>query len=92
MMTMTYFSLSLSAQTSVNVNYEKARFAPAMRWVCPEIEIDNMGTPLIYIATGQNEQMANEIAAVFEYIMRHQQSNKTARSQKSKVVTKRTRR
>jgi len=38
MMTMTYFTLSLSAQTSVNVNYEKARLAPAMRWVCPEIE------------------------------------------------------
>ena len=56
------------------------------------VKIDNMGTPLIYIATGQNEQMANEIAAVFEYILRHQQSNKTARSQKSKVVTKRTRR
>ena len=56
------------------------------------VKIDNMGTPLIYIATGQNKQMANEIAAVFEYILRHQQSNKTAGSQKSKVVTKRTRR
>ena len=53
------------------------------------VKIDNMGTPLIYIATGQNKQMANEIAAVFEYILRHQQSNKTAGSQKSKVVTKR---
>jgi len=56
------------------------------------VKIDNMGTPLIYLATGQNEQMANEIAAVFEYILRHQQSNKTSRPQKSKVVTKRTRR
>ena len=53
------------------------------------VKIDNMGTPLIYIATGQNKQMASEIAAVFEYILRHQQSNKTAGSQKSKVVTKR---
>lgn len=56
------------------------------------VKIDNMGTPLIYIATGQNKQMANEIAAVFEYILRHQQSNKTEGSPKSKAVTKRIRR
>lgn len=56
------------------------------------VKIDNMGTPLIYIATGQNKQMANEIAAVFEYILRHQQSKKNAGSPKSKVVTKRRRR
>jgi hypothetical protein len=45
-----------------------------------------MSTPLIYIATGQNEQKANEIAAVFEYIMRHHSGN--ADTQKSQTVTR----
>lgn len=56
------------------------------------VKIDNMSTPLIYIATGQNEQNANEIAAVFEYILRHHQSNKDTETQKKKVVTRRTKR
>lgn len=56
------------------------------------VKIDNMGTPLIYIATGQNEQKANEIAAVFEYILRHQQGNKAVRNRNSGSVGKRTKR
>ena len=56
------------------------------------VKIDNMGTPLIYIATGQSEQKANEIAAVFEYILRHQQGNKAVRNRNSGSVGKRTKR
>ena len=56
------------------------------------VKIDNMGTPLIYIATGQNEQKANEIAAVFEYILRHQQGSKTVGNKKTGTVGKRTKR
>ena len=53
------------------------------------VKIDDMRTPLIYIATGQNEQKANEIAAVFEYIMRHQNSSKPSAAQKSRTATRR---
>ena len=56
-----------------------------------DIKIDNLSTPFIRIATGQSEYKANEIASVFEYILRHQQSNKTTASQKAKV-TRRTKR
>lgn len=56
------------------------------------VKIDNMGTPLIRIGTGQNEYKATEIASTFEYILRHQQGEKTTRTQKSKVVTRRTKR
>lgn len=55
-----------------------------------KVKIDNLGTPLIYIATGQNEQKAEEIASVFEYIMRHQQSPKGTGTQNPRTVTKRT--
>ena len=57
-----------------------------------KVKIDNLGTPLIYIATGQNEQKAEEIASVFEYIMRHQQSSKSTGNQIPRTVTKRTKR
>ena len=40
------------------------------------VKIDSMSTPLIYISTGENEQKANEVASVFEYILRHQQGNR----------------
>jgi len=51
------------------------------------VKIDNMSTPLIYIATGQNENKANEIAAVFEYILRHQPSKSgKGTTQKTKVI------
>ena len=53
------------------------------------VKIDNMSTPLIYIATGQNEQKANEIAAVFEYIMRHQPGQKSPNTQKARTATRR---
>jgi len=56
------------------------------------VKIDNMGTPLIRIGTGQNEYKATEIASTFEYILRHQQKDKTTKTQKSKIVTKRTKR
>jgi hypothetical protein len=55
------------------------------------VKIDNMSTPLIYIATGQNEQKANEIAAVFEYIMRHQDGSKSSTTQKTRTATRRKR-
>lgn len=54
------------------------------------VKIDNMSTPLIYIATGQNEQKATEIASTFEYILRHQQTP-AVETQKSRV-TRRTKR
>lgn len=57
-----------------------------------KVKIDNLGTPLIYIATGQNEQKAEEIASVFEYIMRHQQSSKSTGTQNTRTVIKRTKR
>lgn len=56
-----------------------------------DIKIDNLSTPFIRIATGQSEYKATEIASVFEYILRHQQSNKTTGSKKAKV-TRRTKR
>ncbi len=56
------------------------------------VKIDKMSTPLIYIATGQNEQKANEIAAVFEYILRHQANNSGTVSKQKKKATRRTKR
>lgn len=56
------------------------------------IKIDSMKTPLVRIATGQNEDKAEEIASTVEYILRHQQSNNGTKSQKSTTVTRRTRR
>ena len=53
------------------------------------VKIDNMSTLLIYIATGQNEQKANEIATVLEYIMRHQDSSKSSTTKNSRTATKR---
>lgn len=52
-----------------------------------DIKIDNLATPFIRIATGQNEYKATEIASVFEYILRHQQDN-TIDKQKSHTVTR----
>lgn len=51
------------------------------------IKIDNLGTPLIRIGTGQNEYKATEIASTFDYILRHQQKEKT----KSPVVNRKRR-
>jgi len=56
-----------------------------------DIKIDNLSTPFIRIATGQNEYKATEIASVFEYILRHHGNNNPTTS-KSKDATKRTRR
>lgn len=56
------------------------------------VKIDNMSTPLIYIATGQNEQKANEIAAVFEYILRHQPNKSNTVTTQKKKTTRRTKR
>lgn len=56
------------------------------------VKIDNMSTPLIYIATGQNEQKANEIAAVFEYILRHQTNKNDNRTTQRTKATRRTKR
>ena len=57
-----------------------------------DVKIDNMVTPFIRIATGQNEQKATEIASTFEYILRHQQENAVTESQKTRTTTRRTRR
>lgn len=54
-----------------------------------DIKIDNLSTPFIRIATGKSEYKATEIASVFEYILRHQQNNKTTDAQKSRTVTRR---
>lgn len=51
-----------------------------------DIKIDNLSTPFIRISTGQSEYKATEIASVIEYILRHQQSNNKAGSQKNKVT------
>lgn len=56
------------------------------------VKIDNMSTPLIYIATGQNEQKANETAAVFEYILRHQPNKSNTVTTQKKKTTRRTKR
>lgn len=53
-----------------------------------DIEIDNLATPFIRIATGQNEVKAREISSAFEYIMRHQQSPKVTGAKKSRIVTR----
>lgn len=52
-----------------------------------KVKIDSLATPLIYIATGQDEQKAEEIASVFEYIIRHQEGGNTA-TQRSQVTRK----
>jgi hypothetical protein len=52
-----------------------------------DVRIDNMKIPFIRIATGQDEFKAEEIASVFDIILRHQQSPK----QKSRI-TRRTKR
>lgn len=56
------------------------------------VKIDNLSTPLIYIATGQNEQKANEIAAVFEYILRHQPNKGNTKTSQRAKATRRTKR
>ena len=56
------------------------------------VKIDNLSTPLIYIATGQNEQKANEIAAVFEYILRHQPNKGDTKTSQRTKATRRTKR
>ena len=53
------------------------------------VKIDNMGTPLIRIGTGQNEYKATEIASTFEYILRHQQAQKVTKTKKSSSSSKR---
>ena len=54
-----------------------------------DVKIDNMGTPFIRIATGQNEHKATEIASTFEYILRHQQSNKVNDTTKKVTIKRR---
>lgn len=56
------------------------------------VKIDNMSTPLIYIATGQNEQKATEIALVFEYIIRHHSEKKGAGTTQRTKAPRRTKR
>ena len=53
------------------------------------VKIDDLGTPLIRIGTGQNEYKATEIASAFEYILRHQQSNNVIAKPQSRTVTRR---
>lgn len=50
------------------------------------VKIDSMSCPLIYLATGQDNKKANEIAAVFEYIIRHQESPKPKAVQKTRTT------
>ena len=50
------------------------------------IKIDNMKNPLVRIATGQDENKAEEIASTVEYILRHQQDQKGAKTQKTTVT------
>lgn len=57
-----------------------------------DVKIDNLGTPLIRIGTGQNEHKAAEIASTFEYIIRHQQGNKATKTRKTRVINKKTKR
>jgi hypothetical protein len=52
------------------------------------VKIDNLGTPLIRIGTGQNEYKAAEIASTFEYILRHQQGNKVTGTTNQKVASR----
>lgn len=54
-----------------------------------DVKIDNMGTPFIRIATGQNEHKATEIASTFEYILRHQESNKVNDTTKKVTINRR---
>lgn len=49
-----------------------------------DVKIDNLGTPFMRIATGQNEYKAKEIYSVFDYILRHQQSRKKTSSNRPK--------
>lgn len=57
-----------------------------------DVKVDNLGTPFIRIATGQDEHKATEIASTFEYILRHQPSKGSSDAQKTRVVTRRTKR
>ena len=43
-----------------------------------DVEIDNLKTPFIRIATGSDEYKAKEISKSFEYILRHQQTSRKA--------------
>ncbi len=54
-----------------------------------DIRIDNLATPVIRIATGQNEHKATEIASAFEYILRHQKDNNAKEAIKTRKITKR---
>lgn len=56
------------------------------------IKIDTMKIPLIRIATGQNENKAEDIASTIEYIFRHRQDAKSSGDQKTNTVTRRTKR
>ena len=56
------------------------------------VKIDNLGTPLIRIGTGQNEYKATEISSAFEYILRHQTNNNGTGGQKIKNITRKARR
>lgn len=53
-----------------------------------DVKIDNLSTPFIRIAVGNNDKKATEIASVFEYILRHQQEGKSE-VQKQKTATRR---
>lgn len=57
-----------------------------------DVKIDNLGTPFIRIATGQDEHKATEIASSFEYILRHQQSKGSNDAQRTRVATRRSKR
>ena len=57
-----------------------------------KVKMDNLKIPFIYIATGQDEHKATEIQSSFEYIMRHQQSQKSTSVKKTGRVATRKRR
>jgi hypothetical protein len=54
-----------------------------------DVKMDNLRIPLIRIATGQNEYKATEIATVFEYILRHQDSTKSSSISRTRTATRR---
>ena len=54
-----------------------------------DVKMDNLRIPLIRVATGQNEYKATEIATVFEYILRHQDSTKSSFVPRTRTATRR---
>jgi hypothetical protein len=55
-----------------------------------KIDIDNLSTPHLYLVTGSNAGKANEIAASFDYILRHQK--KASQTSKTQTATRKSKR